>query len=204
MAGDLQALSHAAKNQVGSAIEDILEDIQSAARSYETLEERFVADHVRAMCWLLARGQLKIRLVVPSKTFTAGANVAEYEKFHPKFGLLEDTFGGVVAFSGSANETWLAWSENVENLSTYKSWEPQLRPYVDSYRNTFQNYWDNQDIGDWTCIDLPDALRSGLLVVSDEFPEVPDLRKYESTKQTEPAGLATSIRTPRPYQASGF
>jgi superfamily II DNA or RNA helicase len=200
MAGDLQALNHTANSQFGSVIDDILEDIWCAARSYETLEERFVADHVRAMCWLLARGQLRIRLVVPSKIVTTGDNVADYEKFHPKFGLLEDAFGGIVAFSGSANETWLAWSENVENLSTYKSWEPQLRPYVDSYRNTFQNYWNNENIGDWTCIDLPDALRLGLLVVSDEFPEVPDLRKYESEKQTEQTESTRSRRAPRAYQ----
>lgn len=193
MESDLQALNK-------SAIDFMVEDIQSAARSYETLEECFVADHVRAMCWLLARGQLEIRLVVPTKTVAAGSSAGEYEKFHPKFGLLTNDVGETVAFSGSANETWLAWSENVENISTYKSWEPQLRPYVDSYRSTFEDYWDNKNIGDWTCIDLPEALRAGLLVVSEEFPEAPELRKYEDEEQRETPDAKSFRRLARRYQ----
>ena len=42
---------------------------------------------------------------------------------HIKQGILEDQYGNKVAFNGSANETYSAYSRNIEQIAFFKNWE---------------------------------------------------------------------------------
>jgi superfamily II DNA or RNA helicase len=197
-AKDVLALNTISAQSVPAPWDEFTIDIKTTAENYASIEEKFRADHVRAMCWLLASGQLEIKVVVRKEQEYSLRQTIEYEKFHPKFGILSDELEDSIVFSGSANETWLAWSQNVENISTYKSWDPGVIGYIDAYRQKFNDYWSNTDMGEWECVDLPSAIKKELLTVNEKFPEAPDLSIYEAPEGSD--APSASGRKPRQYQ----
>jgi superfamily II DNA or RNA helicase len=201
MRKDIEALRSTGEMD-GKFWHDLTQELAATASSYETIEEKFRADHVRAMCWLLAHDQLEIKIVVRDDESLGEVPATYQEKFHPKFGILRDELEDSVAFSGSPNETWLAWSQNIENLSTYKSWDKSLNSYVHAYSQKFDDYWNNRNLGSWICIDLPSAVSKGLLEVNEDFPDIPDLAIYE--KSLGRGDSEANGRQPRGYQLSAL
>lgn len=186
---DIEAMQ--AGKTIESSIQVLADEFEQAISQEGTdLRSRIKADYVRAMCWLLKHGQLEIKIVVPSHL-----GAATMEKFHSKFGLIVDAQGDVAAFSGSVNETWLAWARNLENVSVYKSWVDGLTPYVNSYRATFEDMWNGNISADWKTIELPEALRKNLVSYANEG-DFPDIEAWETGERQ----ASQKVRTPRKYQ----
>ena len=81
------------------------------------MENEFVRDHVRALAWMVANQKLKIKIaiVVDSKGLPLQYNTALQKGiFHQKVGILEDSKGNKISFSGSDNETAFGWKNNIE------------------------------------------------------------------------------------------
>lgn len=186
---DLEAL---ATDKEGSARLDALanEFENAITNGGESIAARMTSKYVQAMCWLLKHGQLEIRLVVP---LSSTAN--EMEKFHSKFGILTDSLGQKLVFAGSTNETWLAWTKNIENISVYKSWTPELEDHCNAYVETFNDLWEGKNLSEWQTIDLPSALKARLtsFAPDGDFPQI--LPKELNTLVSE-----SGIRAPRNYQ----
>lgn len=174
----------------------ILDDFTSAIGDISSTAARMKSDYVKAMCWLLREGRLEIKLVVPGSHSQSRPSPGEFEKFHPKFGVLRDSWGDEIIFAGSVNETLLGWAGNLENLSVYKSWVPELREYCESYKQTFHRYWAGEDLGKWVCIPLPAAIKRGLISVAPEG-EFPSLAEWE-VHESAPDGK--TFRSVRAYQ----
>jgi superfamily II DNA or RNA helicase len=175
--------------------ESTLKEFSSALSGNGTLEDKMKSDYVRAMCWLIANGKLEIRIVVPDKFDGSALTKGDLEKFHPKFGIISDVQGDQFVFSGSVNETLLGWAGNIENLSIYRSWSPDLKEYCASYSRDFEDYWNGRNLNGWRTVSLPDALRAGLIEIAPKG-EFPDLTNWEGPEEA----VATAPRGPRQYQ----
>lgn len=64
--------------------------------------------------------------------------------FHEKIGIITDSFGDSVSFSGSNNETANGWINNIEEFKVFKDWEPVQATYCAIDKKKFETYWDNE------------------------------------------------------------
>lgn len=74
--------------------------------------------------------------------------VAQYLKggiFHDKTGAFYDANKDIVTFRGSANETYMGWSEegNFETLETFCSWREEDRERVENHAQYLDSIWNN-------------------------------------------------------------
>jgi len=69
--------------------------------------------------------------------------------FHDKLGIFYDSLGNQASFTGSANETWSAWSGagNHESIDVFRSWEGSEVPRVRSHEKRFEDYWSGNAKG---------------------------------------------------------
>lgn len=80
-------------------------------------------------------GKLELRVA----TFRARAGL-----FHDKLGVFRDGEGNGVSFTGSANETWNAWSGfgNHESIDVFRSWDDRDVERVSGHQARFDEYWN--------------------------------------------------------------
>ncbi len=122
-------------------------------------------DRVALVAGLVARGLLAVKIAV-------GPSDSEPRLYHEKIGLFRDEEGRLLAFSGSANESNAAWSENFERVDVYASWGDQRESHrTRRLRMQFDQLWKNETPG-LTVLDLVDAVREGrLLARASDRPE---------------------------------
>lgn len=196
-AKDITALEKLDSNDL-DFVSEIYEEFKNALQGESDFESQLRANSVKAMCWLIKNGLLEIRIVVPESPETP-FNV-DFEKFHPKFGLLLDAEGNQLVFAGSVNETLLGWGGNVESLSIYKGWVPDLASYCIHYEGDFNNYWLGENLIGWKSIPLPKALELKLGDLSQEV-DYPDYDEWlEHTRKPAEQSKPEQTRSPRKYQ----
>jgi len=130
-------------------------------------------NHISAMCWMLKNNFLDIRVIVPVSAELQNLTAEELEKFHPKFGILEDSEQNSIAFVGSINETASAWRRNIENFEVFQSWQPGFDAQrIESRKKRFADYWSDNIGVNWKTISLPDAVKIRLIeqYAPDDFP----------------------------------
>ena len=111
------------------------------------------------LAWLVHQGHLEIRVGLPvheGQISTDGAI------FHAKEGVIEDSTGDRLAFTGSINETPNGWSTNYETFDVFCSWKGEERR-VDAKESHFLRLWQNEDPGVRT-FSLPEAFRQQLAI----------------------------------------
>ena len=67
--------------------------------------------------------------------------------YHEKFGIMEDEFGNIVAFSGSMNESKTAMRKNYEAVDVFCSWDEKDVDRVNEKKQAFDAIWGNYEIG---------------------------------------------------------
>lgn len=123
--------------------------------------EPVAAAATKLLATLVSAGVLEIRIA-----FTSG----ERGIYHDKVGLFLDLDGDRVTFTGSANETWNAWSgrANFEGFHAHRSWIEA--EHVEEDVRYFERLWNNT--------------QEGLMV--EPFPEV---ARDRLTEKADPDGL---------------
>ena len=148
------------------------------------LENEFERNHVKALGWMLANGLLKMKLAVVYNEDGSICNnelISEKGLFHQKVGILQDTEGNELSFSGSINETAAAWVNNDEEFKVFKEWTDACDYYVRD-KKRFDEIW-NGERKNVKVYDLPNAVKSDIIRFSSDFDlESVSLKKYRSTK----------------------
>lgn len=86
---------------------------------------------------LIADGILDIRIAYTEDKNGIGM-------YHEKMGLIEDSYGNKVAFSGSMNESATAMSINYETIDVFRSWKGDVEAErVSLKENAFCSIWNN-------------------------------------------------------------
>ena len=129
------------------------EDIQSINLGYKTREEVIERALLRdfdepksktefrklnLLANLIAEGILDIKVAFKINANSAGI-------FHEKIGIVIDSEGNKVAFTGSMNETYSGLLQNYESIDVFCSWRDEDYDRVNIKENTFDNLWDNLD-----------------------------------------------------------
>ena len=136
----------------------------------DVLEDTLISEHVKAFGWLLSAGKIDIRLAIllgdNNKPITK-EEILSAGLFHQKIGVLTDSEGNHLSFSGSINETASAWTKNDEEFKVFKEWEESSSYYYKD-RERFDTIWSGKKPNVLT-VDLPHAVRNELIEYSKDF-----------------------------------
>lgn len=138
----------------------------------------FVDNHVKALGWMLREGLLEMKLAVITNNGRpcTAEEVKNSGLFHQKVGILRDTDGNELSFSGSINETASAWVNNDEEFKVFKAWEDSYEYYLKD-QSRFVEIWSGQR-QNMKVFDLPSAIRDKLIQHSVDF----DVEKLSITQ----------------------
>ena len=113
---------------------------------FSNLESEFEQNHVKALGWMLYSGLLEMKLAVvfnEDGTICNNEIISEKGLFHQKVGVLKDTDGNELSFSGSINETAAAWVNNDEEFKVFKEWT-DARDYFMRDKKRFDEIWNGE------------------------------------------------------------
>jgi len=135
-------------------------DLESAlAKRFKTPRDLLEKQRLAMLGWMTKTGLLAVRVGVMRQ----GEGIV-----HGKFGLVYDTAGKAVVFSGSGNESAQGLRANYERLEVSTSWEDVER--FREYRVEFEALWNDSHPHVHT-VTLPDAIRQKLIKFAP--PELP-------------------------------
>jgi superfamily II DNA or RNA helicase len=175
--GDIKALTQATNDPP----ESLLADRLNAALFEGDYLEFINTDRFKCLAWMVAEGHLEIKIAYLNDTHTHNP----FSFYHEKLGLLGDSDGNRIAFSGSLNETAAGWTDNYESFDVYRSWVPGDASRVENKETAFQHLWNNNDPR-VTVRDLPDAIQTGLEEHSpDTIDGLPALDMFFSEESTD-------------------
>ena len=143
------------------------------------------ADALELLAWMVANDHLDVKVAVP--TDELGRPVAESALFHEKTGIIEDTNGDRIAWTGSLNETASGWKHNWETVNVFTSWGA-VPARVEGEEENFESLWADRRKRA-RVIAVPDAVREKLL----EFSPKEGLPKR---LKPDPDPLATKVKEP--------
>lgn len=134
----------------------------------ERLEDKFTRDHVYALGWMIANKKLEIKVAVACDSngkLLSFEDIQQSSLFHQKVGILKDSGGNILTFSGSINETAAGWLGNIEEFKVFRNWESSEEDYVKIDILKFNRFWNNcsQKI---KIIDMPYAVKEKLIKVA--------------------------------------
>lgn len=135
-------------------------------KDIDEMEDEFQRNHLEALGWMLAKGLLEIKLA-----FVIKKDVDEIDEsalFHQKIGILEDTEGFQVSFSGSINETASGWLNNIEEFKVFKSWEPGQESYLEEDLIKFESFWNGTRLN-VRVIDISNAVKEKLINIGKVY-----------------------------------
>ena len=101
-------------------------------------------DHLELATWLVAQGIMEVKVAIRDPSI-----------FHGKCGIVEDSEGNRVSFSGSLNETLSGWKTNWESVHVFNDRDTLL--HLQSDEEDFVALWNNKATG-VRVINLPKAL----------------------------------------------
>jgi len=148
-----------------------------AMEDFDSIEDEFVRNHVRALGWMIAKGKLEIRVAVVKDRDGSpldATSVLRSGIFHQKIGIFTDAEGQMISFSGSVNETARAWIENVEEFKVFRSWIDGEYEHFCSDYEMFNRYW-NGETDRVEILEIPDAVRKHLIQMAPDNLDMLDL-----------------------------
>jgi len=142
-------------------------------RELDRLAEQLIGDHVQALAWMIANGRLEIKVAIardPHGGFLSYPEALSNAVFHQKVGILRDSEGDVITFSGSLNETASAWQGNIEEFKVFRSWQRSEASYVEADVGKFERFWNNRSQS-VSVMDVPSAVKERLIEMApQDFP----------------------------------
>jgi superfamily II DNA or RNA helicase len=176
---DFEALTSRAPEDIQKFVDA---QFTKAISDLNDLASTIAFDHVRALGWMLREGILEIRVLIP-REINSGAGI-----FHSKVGIVEDSDGNKVSFSGSVNETAMGWSQNIEEFKVFKSWEAGSAFWVEHDEALFEKYWACSSDDGFQVVPLPRNAAEKLISIAPEEIEelnlvVPSLRNERKLRE---------------------
>lgn len=126
----------------------------------ESIEIEQKQDRFTLLSYLIEKEVLEIKVAIPTTESSKAL-------FHEKLGIMTDGLNNMIAFSGSANETGQAFTENYETIDVYCDWksdEAYSRCYAKDTR--FDKMWDG-DEDNLIVIDFPTVIKRRIIKYND-------------------------------------
>ncbi|MDB4304102.1 hypothetical protein N9934_04875, partial [Desulfosarcina sp.] len=143
----------------GYKLRDVLATTMAAQLGLATDDET-MREKIGWLSWMVAKDLLDVKLAVPKDE--NGHYVSGLGIYHAKAGIMTDTGGNQLVFTGSINETKAAWKNNWESFSVSCSWRGEWdAKRVDSTVDEFGNLWQG-NAKSAKIVDFPEAVRDKL------------------------------------------
>jgi superfamily II DNA or RNA helicase len=137
--------------------------------NYDQIENKFQKDHVKALGWMLANNKLEMKIAIVKRNgrILNSEEISKSGIMHQKVGVLYDSYGNIISFSGSNNESANGWRGNTEEFKVFSSWNHGL-DYIDSDINKFGSFWNNSR-KDVSMMGIPEALNGHLIDFGKDY-----------------------------------
>ena len=137
------------------------------------------------LAYMISSGMLEIKIVALEEN-------NDIAMFHRKFGIMEDSSGNQIVFSGSGNETYNGYNLNDEDFEVFCSWRSDESEQRCSIKDlSFERIWNGVSKGLIT-IPFPDVIKNKLLTYKKDkndfkFTEIDiNFKEYLISKKTKP------------------
>jgi len=184
--------------------EDVFKNPNKIVREIEEtlniddIENLFVKETLKAFGWMLAKGFLEIKIALPKRDYVYDFPAL----FHQKIGIIRDTSGNEISFSGSINETGVGWQKNIEEFKVFRSWQEDERKYFKSDKIRFFQLWNNLS-EKVEVIPLPQAIEEKLVKIAPKSFEELDLSILNGDKIPEISKSKSKLKL-RNYQSNAL
>lgn len=149
----------------------IKEKEQGILDEIDDLEDQLKKDHIRIFGWLIKEGMLEIKIAVIANGIA-----------HQKVGILEDSDGDIISFSGSDNETVKGWLYNDEQFHVFCGWKDGNSDHLEPEVKRFETMWN--DLGHRVRVyDISQAFKEGLIRNAPENDEEFEVLTDKATRQ---------------------
>ena len=116
---------------------------------------------IEMLAWMVAHGHLDVKVAVPVDPNGRPAYAPGI--YHEKVGIITDSEGNRLSFSGSINETAGGWVRNTESFHVHCGWLGGREAlHVDDELNAFALLWDGEPRS-VKVYEFPDAVKRKLL-----------------------------------------
>ena len=180
---DIEAveLGYKSRDDLSSELgESILSEISEV--NDELFQNRF-----DTLSWLVANGRLDIKIAL-----------RERGMFHDKVGIIADSDGDSVVFSGSANESSYALlpTHNYESINVFRSWVPEHEEFYSPHKECFNRLWHDKSKGT-IVIGMPTALKERIVSAAKGLDYAPDSELEMSiAERWKVAKRSSAVATP--------
>ena len=130
---DIEAIKLGYENRDVIIEKALLEQIKEEPSDYYSMER------LNLLASLIADGIMDIQIAYTEDKNGLGM-------YHEKMGIIEDSLGDKIAFSGSNNESMTAMSINYETMDVFRSWgDPSEIERVRLKENAFYSIWNDTE-----------------------------------------------------------
>lgn len=171
---DVKTISDAQENP-DSYISNLMVDNLNSYHDELQINYRNLLGH------LIAKGVVEIKVVMVKNgdRYLTSDEIDQSSLFHIKIGVLYDDEDNILSFSGSINETYTAWNNNIEEFKTFKSWDAGQLSYCLGDKKKFDDFW-NGDRERIEVLDLPDAVKKKYIDYSNNTDFVKIVKSIQS------------------------
>ena len=169
-----------------SGYNEIVENV--LLRDINFFEDFLMENHVKALGWLYANKRLHIKVAILQDDDEIPFDYIKVNKlgmFHLKVGIMEDSEGNQISFSGSINETKAGWLNNIEEFKVFKSWDELGKSYLEKDFEKFNDFWNSNHStkifhSRVKVLDIPTAIEQKLIDLAPK--DISDLDLKERKK----------------------
>ena len=129
---DIEAINDGIRRRDDVITEVLLRELRAPKGKFEE-------DRLNLLSNLIAINKLEIKIAFLDNENTVGM-------FHDKLGLMYDRDGNIIAFSGSMNESIVAFKNNYESIDVFESWTQDAERVYDK-ESAFNAIWSDYEVG---------------------------------------------------------
>lgn len=154
---------------------------------------------LEALAWMIAHDQLDVKVAIPMGA--DGKPITSFGIYHEKVGVISDSEGNRISFSGSINETRGGWINNRESFHVHCSWEGgrEWKHVLDEVE-AFDRFWSGH-ASSVKVFDFPEAVKQKLLEflpADDRFISPSKKIKPEETQDDSDEKVPTELVNHKP------
>lgn len=178
----------------GYDVRSVLE--RATLRSIEGETRDSLLDGLSVIGRLIAKGLLDVKLA-----FMDDAN--SFGLYHEKIGYFGDETGDIVAFTGSANETYGGMVANFESIEVYRGWVSEDTKRAVRVKHSFDDLWSGSTPR-LAVIDFPDAAKDRLVSMSRARPASSVPPEGDPVAATVGESLGSGLRIPPGFDVRNY
>ena len=130
----------------GISVEKVI--IENWIKDLSEIKEKFVEDHVKALAWMISRGDLEIKIILPKHgdgTLLTKNELKKLDIFKKHIGIMYNKDNQkCISFHGEINRENTAIEEKYQ-LEVYREWIENEEPIIQTDNDKFNNFWNKKD-----------------------------------------------------------